>query len=603
MATGGDADFFAAQWGLDEAARVALLQLDPETQVKVISDFSPKPGTRDVNRLFHGFIKSVRTGPHFKVAQQPVAEALEALPADAAPPGAEEKLSGQSWHVQTDTVDVEAFLNRWGLDEAAQAMMMDQPPEVQARVIGEFAPKPGTRDVNRLLHGFIRSVRTRAAPPPRSANHATVEAIARREQEEAYRHAASQALAAQEEMVVLEEPSYRYDPEDNYLVLEESVADNPQPVPYTHHRMASRGRAAWGSSAPQSSGAPGLPRFQDVPSFISHWGLDAAAQAALQQLAPDMQAKVLSDFAPKAGTRDVNRLFHGFIRSIQTTFPGQASQGGRAPDTRAPPSQQGFSGGRGSHGHSYAASMAQETYTHSRTAGGSPYGAHVSTAAYAAAPAQPAAALDPVTQTARLQAFVDHWGLDAGSVAALVELTPEMQIRVATEFAPRPHTQDINRLFRGFIRSVVGRQPRVYTIVKQEAQPEEGQGTAGTYGVYGEAYGEVAAGAPGAGHAADGFLAEDGAFNDVPPTVLADSPKRASDGNDQPPMREELDNFIRGWGLSEECLITLEGESPSVQRRVLDQFRPKPGTRDVRSLFFGFMRSLASGGGKRPRVL
>ena len=52
----------------------------------------------------------------------------------------------------------------WGLDDSALAMLMEQPPEVQERVLAEFSPKPGTRDINRLIHSFVRSLRTSRFP-------------------------------------------------------------------------------------------------------------------------------------------------------------------------------------------------------------------------------------------------------------------------------------------------------------------------------------------------------------------------------------------------------------------------------------------------------
>jgi len=65
------------------------------------------------------------------------------------------------------------------------------------------------------------------------------------------------------------------------------------------------------------------------------------------------------------------------------------------------------------------------------------------------------------------------------------------------------------------------------------------------------------------------------------------------------PSREEMTSFVEGWCLDNECLYALEGQTLDVQRRVLDQFHPKPGTRDIRSLFYGFIRSVAGGGGGR----
>jgi hypothetical protein len=72
--------------------------------------------------------------------------------------------------------------------------------------------------------------------------------------------------------------------------------------------------------------------------------------------------------------------------------------------------------------------------------------------------------------------------------------------------------------------------------------------------------------------------------------------------SDGAPLTEDLSNFVKIWGLSDEDLLTLEGQPADVQHRVLEHFSPKPGTRDVKSLFHGFMRSVAQGRGvKRPR--
>mmetsp|Transcript_43412 Transcript_43412/g.81069 ORF Transcript_43412/g.81069 Transcript_43412/m.81069 type:complete len:307 (-) Transcript_43412:100-1020(-) len=49
---------FVAQWGLDDKAQMALLGLDPQTQQRVMSAFSPTDMSR-ANQMFMGFVKSV----------------------------------------------------------------------------------------------------------------------------------------------------------------------------------------------------------------------------------------------------------------------------------------------------------------------------------------------------------------------------------------------------------------------------------------------------------------------------------------------------------------------------------------------------------------
>mmetsp|Transcript_18875 Transcript_18875/g.34207 ORF Transcript_18875/g.34207 Transcript_18875/m.34207 type:complete len:185 (-) Transcript_18875:41-595(-) len=56
-----DIDGFVGQWGLDAKAQSALLSLDPETQLRVISGFRPTDMSR-ANQMFMGFVKSLTGG-------------------------------------------------------------------------------------------------------------------------------------------------------------------------------------------------------------------------------------------------------------------------------------------------------------------------------------------------------------------------------------------------------------------------------------------------------------------------------------------------------------------------------------------------------------
>merc|ERR1712224_1091712 len=49
--------------------------------------------------------------------------------------------------------------------------------------------------------------------------------------------------------------------------------------------------------------------------FCAHWGLDDECLAALTGLPIAVQNDIIGKFAPKATTRDVKRLFMGFVRS------------------------------------------------------------------------------------------------------------------------------------------------------------------------------------------------------------------------------------------------------------------------------------------------
>merc|ERR1719447_1438625 len=105
----------------------------------VITDFAPKADTRDVNQVFHAFVRSVRTRTTASGGQLSQME------------------------LTVDTAQFQNFVQTWQLNESAQATFLTLPAELQAHVMAEFAPKPNTRDVNQVFHGFVNSVRGRAS--------------------------------------------------------------------------------------------------------------------------------------------------------------------------------------------------------------------------------------------------------------------------------------------------------------------------------------------------------------------------------------------------------------------------------------------------------
>lgn len=324
------------------------------------------------------------------------------------------------------------------------------------------------------------------------------------------------------------------------------------------------------------------------------WQLDESAQTALLQLDPAMQAKVVAEFSPKPGTRDVNRLFHGFLRSMQTGHP-------------PPPHRQG--GGAGAAAAAAAAAAADPfTALYSDGPAAVDTGAYGAGVGNAAAEHQNATLLTQLYQTelgvdpARLQDFCQTWGLDEGAQTALLQLEPQVQAQVMQDFAPKPHTQDINRLFHGFMKSVGNRAvPGARGAATSQASDIGAAITESlaAQGGYVPPSARRNAGAPG--------VAGMGHYAVAAPPGPAATAKRLGtpmwgSAEDAPPGPDEVASFLMSWGLDSACGAALEGQSGEVQRRILEQFRPRDGTRDVRSLFYGFIKSVASGGGgKRPR--
>merc|ERR1711924_181265 len=64
-----------------------------------------------------------------------------------------------------------------------------------------------------------------------------------------------------------------------------------------------------------------------------------------------------------------------------------------------------------------------------------------------------------------------------------------------------------------------------------------------------------------------------------------------------PPTEEEVDQFLEAWGLDEQCALSLKEQPLDVQRHAIDRFKPKGDTKDITSLFKGFLKSFVFGPG------
>lgn len=145
----GDAsvDEFMAYWGLDHKAAEALARLDPEMQRRVMNGFSPKDVSRGASIAFMGFLKSVAGSAAMNqgVLQQQVSP-----------------MAGGS----TGDAQIDEFVARWGLDNAAAEALVRLDPETQQRVMNGFTPKDTARGASIVFMGFVRSVSNSARSRP-----------------------------------------------------------------------------------------------------------------------------------------------------------------------------------------------------------------------------------------------------------------------------------------------------------------------------------------------------------------------------------------------------------------------------------------------------
>merc|ERR1712217_204326 len=75
-----------------------------------------------------------------------------------------------------------------------------------------------------------------------------------------------------------------------------------------------------GSTNPSGNGVSG--EKVDFFEFIAKWNLGEDAQAMLNEKTPDMQQKIMREFAPRDSSQDCNNIFMKFAQSVSRGFKG-----------------------------------------------------------------------------------------------------------------------------------------------------------------------------------------------------------------------------------------------------------------------------------------
>eukprot|EP00747_Dinoflagellata_sp_TGD_P216092 gnl/TRDRNA2_/TRDRNA2_88688_c0_seq1.p1 gnl/TRDRNA2_/TRDRNA2_88688_c0~~gnl/TRDRNA2_/TRDRNA2_88688_c0_seq1.p1 ORF type:complete len:315 (-),score=63.35 gnl/TRDRNA2_/TRDRNA2_88688_c0_seq1:87-911(-) len=237
------------QNGLDQGSLEALLTLPIDQMSSVMANFAPKADTKNANALFMSYVNSMKQGMGLAAGLD--INTLLALQAQGVDMSGNSALSAQRANEAAGgptEMELLSFAQIHGLDQRCLEMLMSQPIDVQRKSMDEFQPKAGTRDVNSLFNGFMRSVAARLKGKGKGGATAT------------------------------------------------GTAGKSLPVGPLKRK-------------------PGEDPI-DLPTFCATWGLDAEALAALQNASPAVQNQVLDSFQVKEGTRDVKRLFMGFLKSV-----------------------------------------------------------------------------------------------------------------------------------------------------------------------------------------------------------------------------------------------------------------------------------------------
>mmetsp|Transcript_55502 Transcript_55502/g.124813 ORF Transcript_55502/g.124813 Transcript_55502/m.124813 type:complete len:535 (+) Transcript_55502:84-1688(+) len=394
---GGVAEFVAT-WGLNDSSAELLRSLDDHTRQKVMTEFSPRDGTHNIEGKFNAFVRSLNASAGAGLQDRPSAEDL----AEIAP-------------------ELGEFCATWGLDTAGVAWLHSLPVEVVKVVIAQFEPKEDTQNIIGKLKAFARSVQARQP----SMNAALASAPWNNGYGGNMRADTigppGADLVTFAEQWSLDEATVQqlraYPPD-----VQATVVKNFHPKGEIHNingKCLAFARSIGMGSQHQQKHYSSTP----VDAFANWWQLDDSTRAFMWSLSEDVRRTVIEQFDPAPGTRDIAGRLKQFARSL--SMQGHGSYGGGHSSQFVP--WNAPIGGKGAKG-------------------GPSW----------SAPSAPASGASAASLSAADQEFLASWGMlnDSRAVGALQQLSPSLKMRALTEFLPGADTRDIGSRFCAFLTSL-----------------------------------------------------------------------------------------------------------------------------------------------------
>lgn len=592
---------FVLRWGLDHTASQLLSSLMPDVQERVLKDFRPVEGTRDVNGRLRAFIKSVSSSAedhsrhgHFAPQggvvtfaqrwglQEDCVQFLHSLPPEVLgrvmrefrPNGETMNVSGRlrafarsvsASMLQADAVS--QFAQKWGLEEDSVQFLRTLPSDVLQRVLTGFTPKADTNNIGGRLRAFTKSVMTTVRTPSQTSLAAAVSGVsadcttslpvAEASYEELYQtfvhFATSWGLDGDAWLLLqqLPEPLARQ-------VMAEFVPSGLESIAEQFHALVMSALTSPTVASPVAPAAVQTPLIlppqaptgppESIPEFLERWGLSVDAAAFLEGLPAETLQIVLKDFTPAGDTKSVLGRLMGFARNI----------------------------GKGGSGHIASASQVPAA---------SPVMGQVSQA-------QPTAAL-PVEG---LEFFIATWCLDDETVKFLQALPSEVLPRIMREFTPNQDTRNVGGRLRAFARSIL--QASTATTHDPVQQFVEQWGLDASTAAFLQALpDEVRAKVMLGFHPNGDTVNLQGRLQAFARGVLA----RSTPSVDQQAARAgPISAFAGRWGLDNNSVTLLGTLPPDMLQRVVTEFKPPSDTFNVDGRLQSFVKSVASAsGGKR----
>eukprot|EP00746_Dinoflagellata_sp_MGD_P003946 gnl/MRDRNA2_/MRDRNA2_107629_c0_seq1.p1 gnl/MRDRNA2_/MRDRNA2_107629_c0~~gnl/MRDRNA2_/MRDRNA2_107629_c0_seq1.p1 ORF type:complete len:742 (+),score=159.66 gnl/MRDRNA2_/MRDRNA2_107629_c0_seq1:68-2293(+) len=428
--------------------------------------------------------------------------------------GAGKGSATQSHATPVDEEALAAFIGQWQLDEKSVATLLSLSPENKQRAITSFAPSDTTANINAKFMGWVRSLGSGSG-----GNSVSSFAGGGRAQASFDDGLLIDAFVEQwgvdqscKEMLINLSPEIRTGVITDFSPGADTTNVNAKLMTFAKKRAQMMGGGT-------NRGNGGMQSFFDdgsmVEAFVVNWGLDESCRTLLHSLPPDVKMSTINEFNPGSDTTNVNAKLMTFAkRKVQ------------------------LMGRSGSMGTGSAAHAGQQMVTtfHGRGYGSQGGGNEM-----------------------QLSAFVNQWGLDQGSQAALRGASADVQQYVMAQFAPNGSTRNVNAVFMTFMKGAM------------RDMQGSGGGMAGMGGMGGH-MGGMSGQMPGGGHNVTGDLEAD------------------------------LTNFIYHWGLDEGALELMMSLPDDKIVGVMQAFNPPPGTQNVNAMLHSFVKGRLSkgekGGGK-----
>lgn len=254
---------FCERWALNEDAVAKLRSLPQALQQRVVAEFDAPPHMTEVNGKFILFC--------VRLAKEQQSEAWSH--AGAQPPATRT--------VSVDDPVLAEFVETWSLNDRSVLKLQGLLPELQQQVIAEFVPPAHVGDVNETFFRFCKRVeRSHAEQVDGSApGDGVVHEVSPQ-----HSRASGAAPGRKEQFNV-----FRSTPCSS--PAEEEIYESSPP-----QREPPAGGADEGSMVQEFA----------IQGFCAQWSLNEAAVAALRELPPQLQRRVMAKFSAPPGTRSVS---------------------------------------------------------------------------------------------------------------------------------------------------------------------------------------------------------------------------------------------------------------------------------------------------------